>query len=173
MRFSARGGSRRPSVPAGSTAEGRTEVLRPNGLPCTGHPLRRQHCLFGHGECDRGEQLLPGAQSTLPLRQCYLQSSDFIQFLSSTEVSSKASYFLSQQHQQLESALWLMLGPEGKVSTPFDFADAISGHLTLSSFGGLLECLIDFALTVPETAQLSSEEIFVGCCLLAAEKANS
>lgn len=66
-----------------------------------------------------------------------------------------------------------MLGPEGKVSTPFDFADAISGELTTPSFASLLDCLIDFALTVPETAQLSSEEIFVGCCLLAAEKANS
>jgi type III secretory pathway component EscU len=105
--------------------------------------------------------------------QCCLHSSDFIQFLSSTEVLAKATYFLSQQHQQLESCLWLMLGPEGKVSTPFDFAEAIAGHLTASSFANLLDCLIDFALTVPETAQLSSEEIFVGCCLLATEKVNS
>lgn len=66
-----------------------------------------------------------------------------------------------------------MLGPEGKLSTPFEFAEAVSGQLTVSSFASLLECLIDFALTVPETSQLSSEEIFVGCCLLAAEKANS
>lgn len=49
----------------------------------------------------------------------------------------------------------------------------MAAHLSASSFEGLLECLIEFALTVPETAQLSSEEIFVGCCLLAAEKANS
>lgn len=49
-----------------------------------------------------------------------------------------------------------MLGPEGKVSTPFDFADVICNHPTLSSFTSLLYCLIDFALTVPETAQLSS-----------------
>lgn len=66
-----------------------------------------------------------------------------------------------------------MLGPEGKVSTPFDYADAVAGLFTVSSFANLLDCLIDFALTVPETAQLSSEEIFVGCCLLGAEKVNS
>lgn len=67
----------------------------------------------------------------------------------------------------------MLLGAEGKVSTPFDFAYIMSGHLSTSSYLGLLDYLIEFALTVPETAQLSSEEIFVGCCLVVAEKANS
>jgi hypothetical protein len=86
---------------------------------------------------------------------------------------AKSTFFLSQQHQRLEACLSLLLGPDGKLSTPFDFAGVIATQLSASSFEGLLDCLIEFALTVPETAQLSSEEIFVGCCLLVAEKANS
>ena len=39
-----------------------------------------------------------------------------------------------------------------------------------SNFENAVSCLIDFTMAIPETSQLSSEEIFVSCCLVLSDK---
>lgn len=52
------------------------------------------------------------------------------------------------------------------MSTPYEFAAVVNSYLHIPNFERTIGYIIDFALTIPATFQLTSEEIFVGSCLV-------
>lgn len=79
-------------------------------------------------------------------------------------------YFQSAQHHQIQQRVLALLGQDFRISTPYEFAQAVGSEAGLADFEKAVGCLIDFCLTLEEANALSSEEIFVGCCLLICEK---
>jgi hypothetical protein len=79
-------------------------------------------------------------------------------------------YYHSQQHQQIENRILYLTGSDFCISTPYDFITIVKDSISSINFENTVSYLIDFCLTIPETSQLTSEEIFVGCCLVLYDK---
>lgn len=81
-------------------------------------------------------------------------------------------HILSSQHQQIQQQIFQLTGSNFIMSTPYEFASVVKNEVGFFNFERTIGYIIDFALTIPETSKLTSEEIFVGCCLVMWEQHN-
>lgn len=63
-------------------------------------------------------------------------------------MSSLLPYFQSSQHHQLQQSILGLLGQDFRMSTPYEFAEAVGGEVGLVDFEKAVGCLIDFCLTL-------------------------
>ena len=75
------------------------------------------------------------------------------------------NYFTSTQHLQIMEQLTQLTANNIEVTTPYEFLSVVLAQ----KFRTRVKNVIDFALTIPEIANHSAEETFIGCCLYVSE----